>query len=123
MSSKSGISFGASSSINSNLQGTSTRLGCRGGVSGSPWSGCRGVAGMGCDCGCRVASLGISWMQRYSLLSGNGCLCHMGSSSSTIRRFASSSLDSAANASGDVSLKVSHQQTLLRMTGLWDVLE
>ena len=86
--------------------GSVTWLGCWGGVSGNPWSGfVAGVAGMGCGCG--LAGLGISWIQRYSLLSDTGSLSHMGSSSFAIGRSSSSSLESVANTSGSVSSKAS----------------
>ena len=54
---------------------------------------------------CGVAGLGISWMQRYSLLSGTGSSSHMGSSSTAIGRSSFSSSESAADASGGVSSK------------------
>ena len=45
-------------------------------MAGTPWSGCwGGVTGVGCGVG--MASLGISWMQRYSLLSGTGFSSYM----------------------------------------------
>ena len=59
-----------------------------------------------------MAGLGISWMQRYSLLSGTGSSSHKGSSNPAVGRSSPSSSQSAVGASGGVSLKVSHQQNL-----------
>ena len=63
-----------------------------------------------CRVGSGVVSLGISWMQRYSLLSGTVSLSHIGSSNPAVGRSSSSSLESAASTSGGVSLKISHWQ-------------
>ena len=67
------------------------------------------VTGAGCWGG--VASLGISWLQRYSLLSGTNSLSHTESSRVAVRRSSSLSLEFAASASEGVSSKVSHWQT------------
>ena len=69
-----------------------------------------GVAGTGYGCGGGVASLGLSWMQRYSLLSGTSSSSHMGLSSTAIGRSSSSSSGSATNASGVFHQRLGHQQ-------------
>ena len=61
--------------------------------------------------GVRVAGLGISWMQMYSLLSSTDSSFYMRSSSSDIWRPSSSSSESAANAGSGVSSKDSHWHT------------
>ena len=108
---KSGISSSTSSSINSNSGGTSTWLVCCVGVSGSPWLGC-GVGSLlwALGGGGGMASLGISRMQWYSLLSSSGSSSNMGSFSSAIGRSSSSS-ESVADACGGVSSEVRHWQT------------
>ena len=96
-SNKSGISYQISSFITSNSGGTST------------WSGCwGGVTGIDCGGQVEVASLWISWMQRYSLLSGTGSSSHSGSSWSGDGRVSLASSESVSSIGGSISSKVRH---------------
>ena len=73
---------------------------------------CRGrVASMGCGGGGDVASLGISWTQRYCLLSGTGSSPHTWSSRSADGRSSLSSSESVSGLGRDVLLRVRHWQT------------
>ena len=56
-----------------------------------------------------VASIGILWMQQYSLLTSTSSSSHMVSSNPAVGRYSSSSPESAASGGGGVSLKVSYQ--------------
>ena len=124
-SSKFGMSSGKSSSIISNSRCTSTWSGCWGSMTGTPWLDCGdGVTGIGCANGVRVASLGISWMQIYPLLSGTVSSSHTGSSKSAVGRDSSLSSESVSGIGGGISLKVRCQQTHYqngRLLGCLDV--
>ena len=109
---KSGISSGISSSISSNSGSTVYLVR----LLGVMWLGHVGQAvGVDCwyRCGCGVwaASLGILWMQRYSLLSGTGPSFHTGSSRSAVGRGSLSSSESVSGIGIGNSSKVRYWWT------------
>ena len=89
----------------------STWSACWGGMTGISWSGCgSGVTSTGSRGWAQMASLGISWMQRYSLLSSTGSSSNTGLSRSAVGRGSSLSTESVSGVSRGILPKVKCQQ-------------